>query len=244
MARYLIGRFAGILIVLVIMSFVVYGLIGLMPGDPIDVMIQADPNLTPADGARLKALYGLDLPLWQRYLNWAGAALGGDFGFSRTYRLPVLDILLPRLGNTLILLGLSTVFAILLSIPLGIFAALKPRTGRDHAINLFCFAGISIPPFWFAILLILIFAAGLGLLPASGVGEVGGGGLHDRLIHLILPVTALTLASLAGHTRYMRASMMETMRQDFIRTAQAKGVGRRGWSGGTPCAAPCCRWSP
>lgn len=227
MGRYLIGRLAGMVGVLAVMSFVIYGLIGLMPGDPIDLMIQADPHLTPADGERLKALQGLDLPIWQRYVNWLGAALSGDFGYSRTYHRPVFDILLPRLGNTLILLGISSILAICLSIPLGIWAAMRPQTGRDHAVNLVCFAGVSIPSFWFAILLILGFAAGLHLFPASGVTSIGGGGFFDRLYHLALPVTALTVASLAGHTRYMRASMIETLRQDFMRTAQAKGASPR-----------------
>ncbi|MCZ6603709.1 MAG: ABC transporter permease [Alphaproteobacteria bacterium] len=227
MARYLIGRIAGIVAVLAVMSFVIYGLIGLMPGDPIDLMIQANPQLTPADGERLKELYGLNVPIWERYLNWLGDVARGDFGYSRTYNRPVLEILGPRLGNTLILLGIATVLAICLSIPLGVFAATRPRSRRDHGINLFCFAGISIPPFWFAILLILGFAVGLDLFPASGVTSIGGGGIADRALHLVLPVTALTMASLAGHTRYMRAAMIETLRADFIRTAQAKGLSTR-----------------
>ncbi len=224
MARYLIGRLAGILAVLAVMSFVIYGLMGLMPGDPIDLMIQANPQLTPADGARLKALQGLDLPVWERYANWLRAAVSGDFGYSRNYHKPVFEILAPRLGNTLILLGVSIGLAILLSIPLGVWAAMHPHSRRDHAVNMFCFAGISIPPFWFAILLILVFAVGFDLVPASGVASIAGGGFFDRLHHLVLPVTALTLASLAGHTRYMRASMIETLRLDFMRTAYAKGV--------------------
>jgi peptide/nickel transport system permease protein len=224
-ARYLIGRLTGSLIVLAIMSFVIYGLMGLMSGDPIDLMIQANPRLTPADGARLKALYGLDLSIWQRYMNWLGAALQGDFGFSRNYHRPVFDILLPRLGNTLVLLGLSTGLAILISIPLGVWAAMRPHGVRDHSVNLFCFAGISMPPFWFAILLILFFAVALGWFPASGMPS-GDVGLIARAHHIVLPVVALTLASLAGHTRFMRASMIETLRHDFIRTAHAKGVSR------------------
>ncbi|MEL0143408.1 MAG: ABC transporter permease, partial [Alphaproteobacteria bacterium] len=108
MSSFLIGRLFGMAVVLAVMSFVVFMLIGLMPGDPIDIMIASNPSLTPADGARLKELHGLNLPLWERYANWLSAALAGDFGFSRTYTRPVMEILLPRLGNTVVLLGLSS----------------------------------------------------------------------------------------------------------------------------------------
>ncbi len=224
MAHYLIGRLAEALVVLIIMSFVIFFLIALMPGDPIDVMIASNPELTPADAVRLRALHGLDLPIWQRYVNWLTAALGGDLGFSRNFNRPVFEVLLPRLGNTVILLGISSILAIAIAIPLGIIAALRPHSLADGAVNLFCFAGISIPPFWFAILLIMLFAVTLGLLPAGGVEPIDGGGLAGRARHLILPVAALALASLAGFTRFMRASMMEALRQDYIRTARAKGL--------------------
>lgn len=224
MARYLIRRIAEALVVLALMSFVIFFLIALMPGDPIDIMIAANPELTPADGARLRALHGLDLPIWQRYASWLTAALGGDFGYSRNFSRPVFEILLPRLGNTIILLGISSILAIVIAIPLGVIAALRPHSRTDNAINLFCFAGISIPPFWLAILLIILFAVTLGVLPAGGVEPIDGGGLAGRLRHLILPVAALSLASLAGFTRFMRAAMIEALRQDYIRTARAKGL--------------------
>ena len=140
------------------MSFVIYGLIGLMPGDPIDLMINSDPKLTPADAVRLKALYGLDQPIFERYFNWLTAALYGDFGYSRVHSKPVLDILIPHLGNTILLLGISLIFSLLIAIPLGIYAALNPYSRCDYAVNLLCFAGISVPPFWLALLLILVLA--------------------------------------------------------------------------------------
>ncbi|MEK9661674.1 MAG: ABC transporter permease, partial [Alphaproteobacteria bacterium] len=132
MSGFLVRRLAGALAVLAVMSFIVYLLIGLMPGDPIDIMIAADPALTPADGARLRAAYGLDVPLWERYWNWLTAALGGDLGYSRTYNRPVLDILVPRLGNTLLLLGFSSLLAMAIALPLGIVAALRPHGIVDN----------------------------------------------------------------------------------------------------------------
>ena len=220
----MLTRLVESLIVIVAMSAIVYGLIGLMPGDPIDLMIVSDPNLTPADAEVLRAVYGLDVPIWERYWAWLKNALAGDFGYSRTYRQPVPDILLPRLANTLVLLGLSSVLAVIIAIPLGVAAAAKQHRWLDDLVNLFCFAGISIPSFWFALILILLFAVTLGILPAGGMGPVDGGDWLERARYLVLPVTALTLASLAAYTRFMRAAMMEALRQDYVRTARAKGA--------------------
>jgi peptide/nickel transport system permease protein len=227
MFRYVAGRLSEGLVVLAIMSFVIYALIGLMPGDPIDLMIAANPKLTPADAERLKSLFGLDRPIGERYLAWLADALRGDLGYSRFYTRPVVDVLIPRLGNTLLLLGVSLVLSLAIAVPLGIYAALRPYSRADYAINLFCFAGISVPPFWLALLLIILFAVLLGWLPAGGMETVGRGDLLDRLRYMILPVVTLIVLSVGGFTRFMRASMMQTLRQDYIRTALAKGVSRR-----------------
>ena len=224
MIRFLGQRLFEALVVLFLMSFAIYGLIGLMPGDPIDLMINADPKLTPDDAARLKALYGLDRPIVERYWNWLVAALGGDLGYSRVYTKPVMEILVPRLGSTALLLGISLLLSLAIAIPLGVYAALNPYSKADYAVNMFCFAGISLPPFWLALLLILCFAVVLGWLPAGGMLTVGGGGILDRLQYMILPVLTLTIHSVGGFTRFMRASMMETLRQDYVRTARAKGL--------------------
>jgi peptide/nickel transport system permease protein len=227
MIRFLGIRVVEILVVLAIMSFVIYALIGLMPGDPIDLMITANPKLTAADIVRLKAVYGLDQPLVGRYLAWLRAVLQGDLGFSRLYSQPSVAILLPRLGNSALLMGASFVLALAIGLPAGIAAARRPNSVLDHAINLACFAGISVPAFWLALMLILVFAVALGWLPAGGLATIGDGGLGDRIQHLVLPVATLTLASIGGYTRFMRAAMAEALRQDFIRTARAKGAPER-----------------
>src|SRR5579862_2858917 len=126
MTRFILLRLLQAAAVLAIMSFVIYALIGLMPGDPIDLMISANPHLTAADAARLKALYGLDQPLAERYWAWLKAALAGDFGYSRLYVRPALQVLLPRLGNTALLMGLSFTLTIAIAWPLGILAARRP----------------------------------------------------------------------------------------------------------------------
>ncbi len=226
MTRFVATRLMESVIVLLIMSFVIYALIGLMPGDPIDLMIASDPKLTPADAERLRAVYGLDQPLMARYLAWLLAALEGDFGNSRLFVEPVWRVMPPFLLNTVNLMGLSFALSVVIAIPAGIYAALHPHSRADHAINLLCFAGISIPVFWLALMLIIIFSVMLGALPASGISTVGQEGVLDTAKHLVLPTLTLTIFSVGHYTRYMRAAMMETLRQDFIRTARAKGAGK------------------
>jgi peptide/nickel transport system permease protein len=222
MIRYTAIRLLEIAALLVLLSFVIYGLIGLMPGDPIDLMRSGDPHISAADIARLKATQGLDQPLLERYAAWGGRALSGDLGYSRLFAMPVWSALLPRLGNSLLLMGVSFGLAVALAMVLGTIAARMPDTRTDAAINLFCFAGVSIPTFWLALLLILVFAVNMGWLPAGGLGNAADAG--DRLRHLVLPALTLTLASTGGYTRYVRAAMRETLAQDHIRTARAKGA--------------------
>ena len=225
MLRFAAIRLVEIVVTLALMSFVIYALIGLMPGDPIDLMRSADPRMSAADVARLKTAYGLDQPLFARYLGWAGHALAGDLGYSRLFATPVGAALLPRLGNTLVLMAASFTLAFGLALGLGIAAARRPGSRLDAAVNLMCFAGVSLPTFWLARVLILVFAAGLGWLPAGGVRTAGASDAADRLRHLLLPVATLTLANTGGYTRYVRAAMREALTQDHIRTARAKGAG-------------------
>jgi peptide/nickel transport system permease protein len=225
MMRFAAIRLLEIAAMLVLMSFLIYALIGLMPGDPVDLMRQSDPHMTAADVVRLKAIYGLDRPLLARYLAWAGQALNGDLGYSRLLAAPVWAVLPPRLGNSLILMGSSFVLAFLIALGLGTMAACRPDSRLDAAVNLACFAGVSVPTFWLALLLILVFAAGLGWLPASGIAAAGASDIADRLRHLALPVATLTLASLGGYTRYVRVAMRDALAQHHIRTARAKGAG-------------------
>jgi len=225
MARFILRRVLQSLLVLLVMSFVIYGLIGLMPGDPIDIMVASNPGATPEVVAKLRAMYGLDQPLMLRYWHWLLAALSGDLGYSRVHSVPVLEVLGPALLQTCKLLITSFVISVLLSFALGIIAALRPGGIIDGLIGLVAFAGISVPVFWLALMMILIFAVNLHWFPASGISNVGDGGLRDHLIHLAMPVTTLALATTGGFIRYVRASMIETLRADHVRTARAKGAG-------------------
>jgi len=226
--RYLTHRVLEAALVLLGMSLLIYLLLGLMPGDPIDLIASGDPNMTSEDVARLKAVYGLDRPLLERYGHWLAGALGGDFGYSRMHARPVLEVLMPRLGNTCLLMGVSFLLALVLALPAGILAAMRPRSPLDYGLNLFAFAGISMPSFWLALLLILLFSVQLGWLPAGGVTSVGADSLQARLIHLVLPVLTLTVLTVGSVLRFTRSAMIETLRQDYVRTAYAKGLGPGG----------------
>ncbi|WP_254430894.1 ABC transporter permease [Magnetospirillum sp. LM-5] len=213
--------------VLLVMSFVIYGLMGLMPGDPIDLMIAADPHLSAADAVRLKALYGLDRPWTERYLRWLAQIGQGELGYSRLFARPVLDILAPAIANTALLMVAALVLALMVALPLGIWAASRPGGWIDRAANLLAFVSVSVPTFWLGLMLMVLFAVQLGWLPAGGMHslEDGGGGLVDRLRHLVLPTLTLAIAGTGQYVRHMRAAMLEQAGLDYIRTAIAKGCG-------------------
>ena len=224
MTRFIARRAVQALLVLALMSVAIYGLIGLMPGDPIDEMIAGDPRLTAADAARLKALNGLDRPLPERYLAWARQAARGDLGYSRLYNQPVVEVVLPRLANTLALMGSALALALALAIPFGVLAARRAGGALDGVINLGCFAGVSLPTFWLGLMLIVLFAVKLRWLPASGLGTDEDGTLLARLGHLVLPIATLSAVTIPVYTRHMRAAMIEVLGLDFIQTARAKGA--------------------
>lgn len=206
------------------MSFFIYLLLGLMPGDPIDLLVGSDPTISSDDLQRLKELYDIDKPVLERYLAWINNAVQGDFGYSRLFAQPVMDILWPRLFNSITLMSVSLALALVVAIPTGIYVATHPNSLLEKAINFLCFAGISIPPFWLALLFILLFSVFAGILPASGMETIGDGSLIDRVHHMILPVATLSMATIAGYTRHVSASMTEVLQNDYIRTARAKGL--------------------
>lgn len=214
-AGFFFRRLAQMAATLLILSFVIYLLIGLMPGDPVDLMLAGNPHMTPEDAARLRALYGLDQPLLERYAHWLAGTLGGDIGYSRNFGLPVMQVLWPRLCNTAVLMGASLFLTIALALPLGVLAARRQNTGIDRAINIFCLSTLSLPAFWLGLLLICLFVVKLGWFPASAT--------RYNTASLVLPVVTLALAGLAVYIRHMRSAMIEALRADHIRTARAKG---------------------
>jgi peptide/nickel transport system permease protein len=234
MTAYIIRRLIQTVIVVFLLSFVSYALMGMMPGDPLDIACQANPNCTPENLAAMKKNLGLDQPITVRYVRWLNDIAHGDLGYSRTYRLPVQDILGPRLKNTLVLSCASLLLSLIIAIPLGVFTSLRPNSKFDYSLNMLAFAGISIPVFWLGLMLIIIFSVKLGWLPAGGTETIGMDAsaslvevAFDRIKYLILPVTTLSCLTIAGWVRYTRSKMIETMRNDYIRTARAKGLPER-----------------
>lgn len=230
MTTYILRRLIQTLIVITVLSYFCFYLMTLMPGDPVELMIQSNPKITAADVERLRQLYGLDQPVYKRYMNWVGSIVQGDLGYSRTYRIPVSEIMGPKLLNTFVLSMLSIVISLLIAIPLGVLSALKANTKWDYIVNFFAFAGISVPSFWLGIVLILVFAVFLGWLPAGGTFTIGAENLSwteftwDRLKYLILPTMSLAYMEIGTFMRFTRSSMLEAMRNDYIRTAKAKGL--------------------
>lgn len=231
MTAYITRRILQTLVVIVLLSYVCFYLMTLMPGDPVDMMVASNPKITAEDIQRLKSLYGLDQPSYVRYYHWMSSVLQGDLGYSRTYRVPVQELMGPRLWNTFVLSCASLTLSLLIAVPLGIISALNPGSKTDYTVNFFSFAGISIPSFWLAIVLIIIFAVKFPLLPAGGtqtIGEEAGfwTNFFDRTKYLILPVLSLAIQQIGRFSRFTRSAMLEAMRNDFIRTAKAKGLGR------------------
>jgi peptide/nickel transport system permease protein len=229
MTGFVLRRLAQTVVVIALLSFFCYFLMTLMPGDPIDEMVAANPNMTAEDAQRLRELHGLDQPAYKRYWNWVKMIAGGDLGYSRTYRVPVSEILGRSLLNTSLLAGAALLLSLLVAIPLGVWAALRKGSRADYVINLFAFAGISVPSFWIAIVLILAFAVYIPLFPAGGTASIDFGmstaeTLVDRARHLVLPVLSLSFLSIGTFVRYTRAAMIEAMSNDYIRTARAKGL--------------------
>lgn len=229
MTGFVLRRLAQTVVVIALLSFFCYFLMTLMPGDPIDEMVAANPNMTAEDAQRLRELHGLDQPTYKRYWSWVTMIAGGDLGYSRTYRVPVSEILGRSLLNTSLLAGAALVLSLLVAVPLGVWAALRKGSRVDYFVNLFAFAGISVPSFWIAIVLILVFAVYIPIFPAGGTSSIDfgmtpGEAIIDRARHLVLPVLSLSFLSIGTFVRYTRAAMIDAMSNDYIRTARAKGL--------------------
>jgi len=230
-SAFILRRLLQTVVVLILLSFVCYYMMSLMPGDPIDIMVSSNPKMTAEDVTRLKSLYGLDQPITVRYWHWLRDFSQGDFGYSRTYRIPVQEMIAPRLLNTLYLSALALTMALMIGIPLGVIAGLNPGSRFDYVANFFSYGGISLPSFWLGILLIIVFAVKLEWLPAGGTETIGANlsgwdAFVDRLKYLILPAISLMTLQAGVYLRFARSSMIEAMGNDFIRTAKAKGLSR------------------
>jgi peptide/nickel transport system permease protein len=211
---------------------ILYWILNNVPGGPLGPYL-ANPHITPADIERLRHNFGLDQPLPVRYFRWLLALLHGELGYSTSNSESVVTAISERIPATLLLAGTAFAISLVIGITFGIIAAVKPYSWIDYLITTFAFFGQSMPVFWFALMMQLAFAvAGITAfgyhfsLPSAGISSSDDFDLGDRLQHLILPSTVLSLAYIAIWSRFTRSSMLEVMRTDYIRTAAAKGLDR------------------
>jgi peptide/nickel transport system permease protein len=211
---------------LFIISALVFLLIHAAPGGPL-AMYLSNPNVRPEDIERLRRALGLDRPLWQQYWSWLTAFARGEWGYSFSDGRLVSGRILERIPATLELVGVSLACAIALTMPAGILAAVHRGRWFDRLTTTASMAGISLPGFWFGLLLQMIFAVGLGWLPSSGRATPGGDDALDRVRHLVMPSAVLAIVLASGWSRYLRGSMVETLAQPFILSVRARGLTAR-----------------
>lgn len=226
MLAYIVKRILSLIPVLLGLTVLVFAILLLIPGDTATAILGS--YATPENVAKINRDLGLDKPYHIQYLNWLTSVLQGDFGRSYSLNRPVRDELIERFSATVILAGCSLVLASVFGVLAGIVAAARQYGWIDRILTVAVLVGISIPSFWLGLILILIFAVQLRFFPASGMYAVyGGGDLADLLRHLVLPAVTLSLVATGVIARLTRTAMLEVLRQDYIRTARAKGVTER-----------------
>jgi len=224
MLSYLLRRLVLAIPLLIAVSFVSFAIMQSVPGGPLAVYAN-NPNVRKADIARLETQLGLDKPMSVQYGIWLRNFVTGNWGRSLASGREVTVMIGERLGNTIYLIGASLVLTLLLAIPIGVLSAVKQYSIFDHTATLFSFLGFSVPVFWLGLMAIILFAVKLGWFPAGGMRTIGAPfDVMDRLRFLVLPASLLAFHSAGQYSRYVRASMLEVIRQDYITTARAKGL--------------------
>ncbi len=223
MISYIIRRILTAIPLMLGITILSFAIIKAAPGGPTALLM--NPNTKPEDKVKFEEKYGLNEPIYVQYGKWLGNMVKGDFGTSLIRRgVPVSEMILNRLPNTLLLMVASTILAFLIAVPLGIFSAMRPYTKLDYTVTVTSFLGVATPNFWLGIMLIILFGVQLGWFPTGGVATLNAPfSIWDRLHHLIMPAFVLAAADMAALTRYTRSSMMDVLQQDYIRTAKSKG---------------------
>ena len=227
MTLFILRRLLQSIPTLIGVAILAFVLIHLAPGGPVSAL--AGENATPAQIARITHSLGFDQPLYVQFSLWLGALLHGDLGYSYVKQAPVTGLILQRLGPTLLLMLTATIVSIAIAIPLGVFQAARRNGTFDRAASIVVFVAWSTPTFWFGTLLIAIFAVSFRWFPVGGLQTIDTSAFDwpSRIAHLILPAATLALVSVAGWSRYIRGSMVEQLREDYTRTAIAKGLSPR-----------------
>ncbi|MGR3368316.1 MAG: ABC transporter permease [Sagittula sp.] len=225
MLRFLINRVLQGTVLILIVSMIGFTVINLAPGGPLSQYAMT-PGMSQADLDRIAAQMGLDRPIPIQYLDWLVHMVRGDWGNSYRDLSPVTDVIWRHMWATLLLMGTSTAIAVSLGTLIGVLGALRRYSIFDYMATVGAMIALSIPTFWFGLVAIFFFSLELGWLPAGSMYTVGDQSLGDYLIHLIMPSLVLALVNVAIWSRYMRASTLDVMDQDFVRTARAKGLPR------------------
>jgi peptide/nickel transport system permease protein len=219
--QYILRRLLALVPVLLGISLIVFLLVHLVPGDVVSILL--GPTTSPEAREALRKLFGLDEPLQVQYVRWLGGVLHGDLGTSLRTGQPVLSSILDRFSVTLELTGLAMVVALLIGVPAGLIGAVKQYSKLDYAVTLFALAGLSVPNFLLATLMILLLSLSVRLLPPSGYVAFNVDPAQNLRL-MAMPALALGLGAASYITRMTRSSVLETLRQDFVRTAYAKGL--------------------
>ncbi|KGT77050.1 ABC transporter permease [Bradyrhizobium japonicum] len=228
MSQYVLRRLLIAVPSLLGISLVLFVVLALAPGDPFSELA-TNPNVPPEVALALRAKFGLDDPIYLRYLHWLNAMLHGDWGFSFVSRMNVDTLILQRLPATLYVIGSAQILALLIAIPVGVYAATKPYSLFDQIANTLAFIGFSLPTFFTGILFILIFSVTLDWLPFVYTTDIKGTGIHwvlEMIRQAIMPVAVLGLFQAASMTRFVRSAMLDVIRLDYVTTARAKGLGQ------------------
>jgi peptide/nickel transport system permease protein len=208
-------------------SAVLFTVLALAPGDPFEELA-TNPNVPPEVRAALQ--FGLDDPVWERYVRWLASMLQGDWGYSFVSRINVDELILQRLPTTIVVIGLSQVLAILVAVPVGVLAAVKPYSWFDRISSTVAFVGFSLPTFFTGVLFILLFSITLGWLPfvyRTDISSTGWQFLWDHFKQSIMPITVLGLYQAASMMRYVRSAVLDVIRLDYVTTARSKGLSER-----------------
>jgi peptide/nickel transport system permease protein len=228
MSQYVLRRLLIAVPSLLGISLVLFVVLALAPGDPFSELA-TNPNVPPEVAAALRAKFGLDDPIYLRYLSWLSAMAHGDWGFSFVSRMNVDQLILQRLPATLYVIGSAQILALLIAIPVGVYAATKPYSLFDQIANVLAFVGFSLPTFFTGILFILIFSVTLDWLPFVYTTDIKGTGIRwvlEMIRQAIMPVAVLGLFQAASMTRFVRSAMLDVIRLDYVTTARAKGLGQ------------------
>jgi len=229
MTQYLIRRILISIPTLIAISIVIFTILALAPGDPL-AEFAMNPAVPPEVRQRIRQSMGLDDPIPVRYVKWASSMLRGDFGYSFRSKSPVIDLIRQRLPTTLYVIGSAYLLSVLIAIPVGVLSAIRQYSIFDNIATTFAFIGFSLPTFVTGILFILVFSVKLGWLPMiyrTTIETEGLAGLWEKVKQALMPIMVLGLFETAALTRYTRAAMLETIHQDYVRTARAKGLSER-----------------